>query len=239
MHRARRLALFTAANVTAFSRLKTPEAGKDYTRRGLGGLSEHDTEVWMTDPRLPEHHQLPDTFFTKDRQSFDKGHIVRREDVCWGTQYDEVRRANGDTFHTTNCSPQVKTFNRSSAGGLWGKLENYILKQAKSEAYSLFAGPVFADDDRWFEGVDRRGELTVQIPRSYWKVVVARGESGLEAFAFVMTQDLSSIVFEDELGVSAVWAEHLVSITDLQSRLQGIRFPSAVRAADQFNRLPF
>lgn len=239
MHRTRRLALFTAANVTAFSRLKTPEAGKDYSRKGLGGFGENDTEMWITDPRIPEHHQLPDTFFTRDRQSFDKGHIVRREDVCWGTTYDEVRRANGDTFHTTNCSPQVKTFNRSSTGGLWGKLENYILEQAKGEAYSLFAGPVFAEDDEWFEGVDRRGELRVQIPRAYWKVVVARGESGLETFAFLITQDLSGVVFEDEFGVNAGWAEHLISVADLQSRLDGIRFPSAVRAADQFNRLPF
>ncbi len=239
MHRARRLALVTAANVTAFSRLKTPEEGRDYTRRGLAGFGEHDTEMWLTDPRIPEHHQLPDTFFTRDRQWFDKGHIVRREDVCWGTKYDEVQRANGDTFHTTNCSPQVKTFNRSSAGGTWGKLENYILKQARSEAYSLFAGPVFADDDAWFDGVDRRGELRVQIPRVYWKVVVARGEAGLEAFAFVMTQDLTGVAFEDEFGVSAAWAEHMVSIGDLQSRLDGIRFAAAIHAADQFDHRPF
>ncbi len=38
----------------------------------------------------------------------------RREDVCWGKTYDEVRRANGDTYHTTNCTPQVAGFNQSS-----------------------------------------------------------------------------------------------------------------------------
>src|SRR5690606_18057783 len=61
MHRERRLALFTAANVTALSPLKKPEDGRDYTRRGLGGFGANDTEMWLTDPRIPEHHQLPDT----------------------------------------------------------------------------------------------------------------------------------------------------------------------------------
>ena len=69
----------------------------------------------------------------------------------------EAKRANGDTFHTTNCSPQVLGFNRSNKDGLWGELENYVLKQAKAERLSVFAGPVLSDDDEWFEGRDRRG----------------------------------------------------------------------------------
>ncbi len=239
VHKARRLALFTAANVTAFSRLKAPEEDHTYTRRALGGFGEHDTEAWLTDPRIPEQHQLPDTFYDKDRQSFDKGHLVRRDDVCWGTTHAEVQRANGDTYHTTNCSPQVKGFNRSASGGAWGRLENYILRQARSESYALFAGPVFGDDDEWFEGVDRRGVVRIQIPQAYWKVVVARGEAGLESFAFLLTQDLSGVVFEDEFSVTAAWAEHVVPIADLQSRLTGLRFPAAIHAADQSRHLPF
>ena len=68
---------------------------------------------------------MPDKFYTRDRGNFDKGHIVRRDDVAWGEDYDEVRRANGDTYHVTNCSPQVDAFNRSNLRGDWGKLENY------------------------------------------------------------------------------------------------------------------
>jgi endonuclease G len=238
MHKTRRLALFTASNVTALKRLKEPEPDQDYTRRGLGGFGEDDTERWLTDPRIPELHQLPDTFYNRDRKSFDKGHIVRREDVCWGTTYAEVRRANGDTYHTTNCSPQVKAFNRPSAGGVWGKLENYILTQAKSESYAVFAGPVFAEDDEWFEGVDKRGPIRVQIPRAYWKVIVARGERGLETFAFLLTQDLSSVVMEDEFSVSASWAEHVVPVDELQGQLQGLKFATAIRRADQSQTMP-
>ena len=55
-------------------------------------------------------------FYSKDRKAFDKGHIVRRDDVAWGRTYDELRRANGNTYHVTNCSPEVNEYNRSTLG---------------------------------------------------------------------------------------------------------------------------
>lgn len=234
MHKRRRLALFTASNVDGRKRSKEPEAGRDYSRKGLAGLGPNDQEKWVTDPRIPEQHQLPDVFYTKDRQSFDKGHIVRREDVCWGRSYAMVKRANGDTFHTTNCSPQVKGFNQSGEGGLWGQLENVIMRQAKQETYCLFSGPVFSDDDEVFEGVDARGSVSVQIPSRFWKVVIANADAGQQAFAFVLEQDLSGVAFREEFAVNAAWAEHLVSIAALEELLDGIEFPQAVKDADQF-----
>src|SRR5262249_36764585 len=107
MHKHRRLALFTASNVNGAQKAREPEPGRNYSRKTLSGLKAGGTEKWKTDPRIRGEHQLPDRFFTKDRQAFDKGHIVRREDVCWGKDYEQIRRANGDTYHTTNCSPQV------------------------------------------------------------------------------------------------------------------------------------
>ena len=234
MHKRRRLALFTASNVDGRKRSKEPEPGRDYSRKGLTGLGPNDQEKWVTDPRIPEHHQLPDVFFTKDRQSFDKGHIVRREDVCWGRSYAMVKRANGDTFHTTNCSPQAKGFNQSGEGGLWGQLENFIMRQAKQETYCLFSGPVFSDDDEAFEGVDARGSVSVQIPSRFWKIVIANADAGLQAFAFVLEQDLSGVAFREEFAVNAAWAEHLVSMAALEELLDGVEFPQAVKAADQF-----
>src|SRR5262249_25368722 len=143
MHGARRLALFTASKVTKEPQLRRPDPNADYSRRGLSGLGPNDQEKWYTDPRLDEKFQLPDIFFTKDRGSFDKGHIVRREDVAWGSTFDILRRANGDTYHVTNCSPQVAGFNRSNAGeDNWGDLENVVLAEAANERLCLFAGPV-------------------------------------------------------------------------------------------------
>jgi endonuclease G, mitochondrial len=231
INKGRRLALFTASNVDASPARKRPEPGRDYSRDGLGGLGENDTERWFTDPRIPALHQLPDRFFTKDRASFDKGHIVRREDVAWGETYDEVRRANGDTFHVTNCSPQIAKFNRSNQKGVWGQLENLILDQAETERYSLFAGPVLRPDDRLFRGVDDDGSVRVAIPRQFWKIVVARSGDQLQAFAFVLDQDLSDT--DLEFAVDRVWRSRMISVPALQQLVALITFPAELHKSDQ------
>jgi endonuclease G len=231
LHKERRLALLTAANVDADPVRKRPEPGRDYSREGLSGLRERDQEKWFTDPRIPAIHQLPDRFFTKDRASFDKGHIVRREDVEWGDTYDEVRRANGDTYHVTNCSPQVARFNRSNLKGVWGQLENLILAQAKTERYCVLAGPVFRADDPIFQGVDDDGTVRVAIPRKFWKVVVARSGDELRTFAFILEQDLSDT--DVEFAVDELWRSRMISIGDLEQLVALIAFPAELRDSDQ------
>ena len=152
-HAKRRMALFTASNVTADPELKQPERRRVYTRKGLTGLGDRDVERWFPDPRMSEDYQLPDVFYTRDDGAFDKGHVVRRDDVAWGATYEIIRRANGDTYHVTNCSPQVAGFNRSSLGeDNWGELEEHVFKSAVSERYCQFAGPVLDDKDDIFLG---------------------------------------------------------------------------------------
>jgi endonuclease G len=231
----RRLALFTVSNVDYRQETRRPEPG-DYSRKGLTGLGPNDQEAWVTDPRIPEQQQLPDKFYNADGGAFDKGHIVRREDVCWGTSREQIIRANCDTFHTTNCSPQVAAFNRSNLHGIWGDLENYIQKQAKTERYTLFAGPVLDDEDWVFAGKDDRGNVKVKIPRKFWKVVVATQGGALQAFAFLLEQDLSEIpLSEEEFQVSAAWTPSLVSLEELET-LTDVLFPSQVKSADQHSR---
>lgn len=231
MHRARRMPLFTASNVDGSPAAKEPDPGQSYNRDALGGLAEDDFERWFLDPRLPAEAQLPDRFFDKDRKAFDKGHLVRREEVCWGADYAQVRRANGDTYHVTNCTPQVAGFNRSNRKGVWGLLENLIEAQGRVERYSLFAGPLLAADDPVFVGVDDDGPVQVKIPRAYWKVVVARGQAGLEAFGFLLEQDLTQVAFE--FAVDPVWRARMVPLKKLQDRIGLIRFPRAVMRADK------
>ena len=237
MNKRRRLALFVASNVDGSEELRQPEPG-DYSRRGLTGLGPNDQEKWITDPRIPEQHQLPDRFYTRDGGAFDKGHISRREDVCWGKSRKLIVRANGDTFHTTNCSPQVADFNRSNLRGRWGELENYVLKQARTDRLSLIAGPVLADDDPVFVGRDERGEVRIQIPRAYWKVMIAREDGGLQAFGFRLEQDLSRVPTEKELQLSAEWRPYLISLTELEQQLGSIRFPTVLKEADQADQAP-
>jgi endonuclease G, mitochondrial len=238
MHKERRLALFTASNVDAADKLKRPDPSRpasDYTRKGLTGLAENDQEKWYEDPRLESRYQLPDRFYTKDNGSYDKGHLVRREDVVWGYSYEEMRRSNGDTYFMTNCSPQVANFNRSNMSGEWGKLENMIGKQAKAEKLTLFAGPVLDPSDKKFRGKDNEGEVLVQIPVKFWKLIVAQSGNKLQAFAFLLEQDLSAVNLEFEVGEE--WRHRMISVSALEGLVRYFRFPGIVREADQFSEM--
>lgn len=236
MHKARRLALFTAANIDASKAMKEPEPGRNYTRKGLTGLGENDREKWFNDPRLRGTEQLPDRFFDKDRGAFDKGHLVRREDVAWGRTFAEVQAANGDTYHVTNCSPQIARFNRSNHADNWGALEDLVLKQAASERYCLFSGPVLAADDPSFAGKDDIGATQVLIPRRYWKVVVAVKDGRLKTFAFVLEQDLSNTPME--FTVPDTWKRHQVSLAALETLLGSLTFAKALHRGDALAGAP-
>jgi endonuclease G len=221
MHKKRRLALFTASNLDwrAESRLVD---GRKPTRKELTGLPDNAAEQWVTDKRIPLEHQLPDEFYTKDGGAFDKGHLVRRDDACWGKSFNDMQKGNGDTYHTTNCSPQVALFNQSSKGeDNWGDLENMIQKETKTEKTIVFSGPVLADDDPIFTGVDDQGEVSIQIPRKFWKIVVAVVDGEPRAYGFVLEQDLSNVPTVEEFVVPQEWERYMQSISDIEGMLGG------------------
>lgn len=168
MHRERRIAAWSAANVDGSREAKRPGGRPpgDYTRDGLAGRS---SDAWFLDERIDAEAQLAEVFFEKDHGSFDKGHVVRRDDVAWGDTYQEMRNANGDSFHVTNCAPQVAGFNRSTLGSdNCGDLEDLILEEAEDEKLQVFGGPVFKEDDPIFTGRDHAGAVRVNVPRRYW-----------------------------------------------------------------------
>jgi endonuclease G, mitochondrial len=232
MHKKRRLALFTASNIDWRESSRMID-GRKPSRKELTGLGPNDQEQWVTDERIPDAHQLPDVFFTKDGGAFDKGHLVRRDDVCWGSTFDDIQMANGDTYHTTNCSPQVASFNQSAKGeDNWGDLENLVQKQTKAEKAIVFAGPVLAEDDPIFIGRDKRGEVHIQIPRKFWKIIVVKGDDGPEAFGFTLEQDLSAV--PTEFIVPSQWKRYMCKIVDIEHLLNNLAKLSDLRRIDQF-----
>jgi endonuclease G len=231
MHKQRRMALFTACNVDWRPALRTVK-GRKPSRRDLTGLADGVSEAWVTDPRISDDHQLPDVFYTKDGGAFDKGHLVRRDDVCWGRSFRDMRIANGDTFRTTNCSPQVADFNQGAQGqDNWGDLESLIQREAKAEKLIVFAGPVLDEDDPVFDGRDDRGPVRIRIPRCYWKIVVAKGESGPQVYGFTLTQDLSAI----EFAVPADWKRHMQRVAAIEKSLGGLVSLAWCKRRDQFD----
>ncbi len=124
-------------------------------RRHLGDGRLLRSSVIRSVP-IPEGAQAGDELYANN--DFDRGHLVRREDPNWGPT---AGVANRDTFHFTNCAPQLSAFNQRT----WLSLEDYILTNTRriGKRASVFTGPVFRQNDPVYRDV--------AIPLAYWKVV--------------------------------------------------------------------
>ena len=134
---------------------------------------------WFFDPRIPRSDQVGEDLYSKN--ALDRGHLVRRLDPAWGLDLETAKKANDDTFHFTNCTPQHEDFNQNKT--TWAGLEDYILNHAGAGRFkaSVFTGPVFADDDDVYRGV--------KLPRQFWKVAaMVKGDGTLSATAYVLSQ---------------------------------------------------
>ncbi|WP_439865330.1 DNA/RNA non-specific endonuclease [Pseudomonas antarctica] len=158
MSRSRRLALYVGVNIDGGQQVEVPRSN----------------DSWAYDGRLPVSAQVGDELYASN--GLDRGHLVRRQDPNWG---EEATLANLDTFHFTNCSPQMSAFNQKT----WLELEDYILdntRRWKARA-TVFTGPVLAADDRVYRGV--------KIPKAFWKVVAYLGDDGKpSASAYMIDQ---------------------------------------------------
>lgn len=180
MHEERRVALFTANNIDAARKVSIP-----------GGLT------WQMDERVGEYQLGRETYESEevDRwRQFDKGHLVRREDVLWGP-VAEARAANKATYFYTNAAPQHENFNQDE----WKSLEDWVLQRATDISYRLcvFTGPVLTDADPVLADLPPLGRMRgraapAQVPAAFWKIIILRdGEAGggdLAAIAFAMKQ---------------------------------------------------
>ncbi|HEX2195447.1 MAG TPA: DNA/RNA non-specific endonuclease [Actinomycetota bacterium] len=160
----RRLARYTAVNIDGATSIRL----------------KRERDRWSYDPRIPEDVQTGEDVY--EQNPLDRGHLVRRLDPAWGASEQEAKSANDDTFHFTNCTPQHEDFNQNQT--TWAGLEDYILENADNRDFrvSVFTGPILADDDDAYRGV--------QLPREYWKVVVmvkANGE--LSATGYLLSQE--------------------------------------------------
>lgn len=170
------------------------------------------------DPRIADDAQIGNELYEANR--LDRGHIARRADLLWGSPA-EAKKANLDSFFYTNITPQMDDFNQSSKGGLWGQLEDAVFADIEVDdlKVSVFGGPVFQEDDRFFRGV--------QIPREYWKVIAFSENGELKAKAFLLTQNLNQLeaLELDEFRVFQV------NLSEIEERGR-LRFPATLRKAD-------
>ena len=162
MNQQRRLAFFTAVNIDG------------------GNLQKiiRKKDKWIFDNRINEAYQCGNEIYEKNK--LDKGHLVRRLDPCWGPA-EIAKKAEEDTFHYTNASPQHSNLNQNR----WNDLEDYILRNTgeNSLKINVFTGQVFDQEkDPLYRGI--------QIPLRYWKVVtMLRENNELSATAYILDQE--------------------------------------------------
>jgi endonuclease G len=206
MHARRRFALVTASNLDG-------EEARQIVRK--------KSEKWYYDPRIAKEHQAGNELYA--RNSLDRGHLVRRLDPAWGTKGIALA-AEQDTFFWTNCTPQHATYNQRT----WVELEDYILSSAITHGLRacVFTGPVLKTTDPHYRGL--------QLPRSFWKVVVMRSAAttgALHATAYVLSQ--ANLLTDLEFAYGA-FKTYQVSIAKV-SRLTGLGFAS-LQIADPLGR---
>lgn len=169
-----RLAFFTATNIDG-ARYLAIDRGS-----GQPSLLE-EADRWVDESRIDSRYVTGQTFYSEYSRWFDRGHLTRRSDPTWGTVAEAVR-ANRDTFHFTNCSPQHFRFNQSLQ--YWQGVERYILESGvltSKRKISVLTGPVL--NDQW------RQYAEWQVPLMFWKVVLRIGKAGQpQATALLVSQ---------------------------------------------------
>jgi endonuclease G len=211
MNAERRMAFFTAVNVDGSSWINID--------RKTGEPREEAGEIWFIDPRLSEDAQCDQTLYADQQpRVFDRGHLVRRQDPAWDTP-TVAQRANADTFHFTNCTPQEARFNERAT--YWAGIENYILKNATAERarVTVFTGPVFADDDPPYR--------YVKVPMAFWKVLARIEDGQLLSTALLAEQSglirrIPESLREDFSDLGSV-AQYQTSVQEIE-RLTGLDF---------------
>jgi endonuclease G, mitochondrial len=229
MNKERKLAFFSCVNI---------DGGKQQD------VGKREGDSWLRDPRIDAAFQIGDEFYGKqaaleaDRTAnpFDRGHLVRRLDATWGDTVAEAKEHGDDSFHFTNCSPQFFTFNQGKQ--LWAGLEDYtrdvLLKDEEKGIVMngpVFDGPDANDADLPDPSGRSHADPTfggIKIPKYFWKILVTKGEDGLKAAAFLMSQrnlimdidrikeaDMLEKFSEEDVSVFQISFADLKKLTDL------------------------
>ena len=213
MHKVRRLAILSAANVDYRPERRKVDEQKP-SHKQLSEIPGRFDVQWITDPRIPHIYQFPDVFVSNENIAVHQNHLVRRADVCWGSSFEDMQKAYGDTFHTTNCSPYVSALDETLRDD-WAQLDDALQQQTSAQKALIFSGPVFDDEDPLFNGRDKHGSFTIRVPQSYWRVVVVPSEQRLAAYGFVL-QHASKAANDPQLTVREQWQRHQKPIHEIQ-----------------------
>jgi endonuclease G len=221
MHAKRRLAIYSAANVSFAHRFEL----------------SRPPDVWRRDPRILAEYQLEGWYYAANQ--FDRGHLTRREDLEFGPKPVVALQSAADTCHWSNCTPQHARFNQNKE--IWQGIERYILEESIYNGHvnaQIFTGPVLDDGDPEYK--------KISYPVQFWKVVAALDGAGkLFATAYIASQaDVIAQYGIEVVGAPfGAYKTYQTKITEIE-RLTGLTFwcgPSGkteLSSCDPLNKAP-
>ncbi|MCA1600277.1 MAG: DNA/RNA non-specific endonuclease [Acidobacteria bacterium] len=256
----RKLAFWTACNIDGKTLKSVNRKTGKIKPRQPGDVEALDAaearEPWFPDRRLNDEDYTNDDLYVSQRVPgakagskahmdgmFQRGHLVRRADPSWGADAKALK-ADADTFHFTNCTPQVGFFNTGSApdlpglggGKLWRAIEDYVLENAVDEQLRVcvFTGPVFRNNDpEWREDVIEG----FQVPLRFWKIVVWSEAGALRCTAMIADQAPvlkkmpEALALGREAFADTTLVEDFVTTVEEIERLTRLDFGATVRGA--------
>ena len=135
---------------------------------------KHDDDVPGGDDRA----ELSDY---RGRSDYERGHLAPAADMA------RSRITMSQSFLLTNVAPQKPDFN----GGIWYWLEQNVRDWARERGdVNVCTGPIYMDDDG--DGViefDLIGRHKVAVPDAFFKIVIARKDSGVDVIAFILKNE--------------------------------------------------
>jgi endonuclease G len=213
MHAARRMAIYSAANVDFANRY-------DMSR---------PPDVWRRDPRIRTEHQLEGWYYLAN--NFDRGHLTRREDLEFGPSAKAALISAADTCHWTNCSPQHARFNQNKQ--VWQGIERYVLEATilgdRPLRAQVITGPVLDEGDPEYK--------KIQYPLQFWKVVAALDEDGeLFATAYLASQEDVIAQHGIEAAPFGAFKTFQTTVAEIE-RLTGLQFRTNGKPLSQHDPL--
>jgi endonuclease G len=165
--KSKKLPFYTAVNIEGVTNLMNMV----HEARG--------SDAWFADPRIVQgNNKFQYGNKEYEGSGFQKGHMVRYFDPAWGASALIKKQAMGDTFHFSNCCPQLPYYNSV----VWNYLEDYYMARAifQDKKITVFSGPIFN------KAQNINGLL---VPVNFWKVVVYKTKTGLSAMGLIMSQE--------------------------------------------------
>ncbi|RDC62882.1 DNA/RNA non-specific endonuclease [Adhaeribacter pallidiroseus] len=182
MHGKRKLPFYTAVNIDGASVINiNRDTGKITRVENPGFEAAEAYEKWYDDERIDVDERSTQKLYNDPfmKKYFQRGHLVKRTDPSWGNP-ERAMRAQADTFHFTNCSPQHKGFNPITTR--WAGVENWITKESDKSniRVTVFSGPIFEDTDPEIS--------SIKIPMKFWKIIVWIEDGNLQTMGILADQ---------------------------------------------------